>query len=281
MGVFRRVGDRSIIHGFGCGGAANRRGSATPLQGVVTMRRMRWIVGLVAVCSLSGSVWADAVDDVIKKLDESLAKIKSFSMKMKMESTTQMGEMKSRTDAQGTMEFLRKDAKELTRTEMDMKSEMSGAGMDQKMSMKSLQISDGHFSWSLVEHMEGPQKGLKFASKSEYQGQMMSAKSMKDLGVLKLLPEEKVDGADCYVIEATMKEMPNTKQVSYFRKADGIAAKAVTLTDGKPTGTMTMTDIKVNSDISADRFVFKAPEGVEVQDTTKAATPAAPAVEKP
>jgi outer membrane lipoprotein-sorting protein len=39
--------------------------------------------------------------------------------------------------------------------------------------------------------------------------------------------------------------------------------------DGKPMTTMTYTDIKINPDIPADRFVFKAPEGVQVQDMSK------------
>jgi outer membrane lipoprotein-sorting protein len=39
--------------------------------------------------------------------------------------------------------------------------------------------------------------------------------------------------------------------------------------DGKPMNTMTYSDIKINDKISPDRFVFKAPPGVEVQDLSK------------
>lgn len=236
------------------------------------MRRMRWIVGVIAVCSLSAPALAESVDDAIKKLDESFAKLKSFTMKMQMEQKSEG----NRTDAKGTMEFARKDGKDFSRTDMDMTTEMKGEGMDLKMVMKSQQISDGQFSWSYIEYLDGPQKGMKQAFKNAYQGQMMSAKSLKEMGELKLLPDEKVDGADCYVIEAAMKHAPGTTQVNYFRKADGIAAKAVTNKDGKPIGTMTMTDIKINADIPADRFVFKAPEGVQVQDMTNPSAPSTP-----
>jgi outer membrane lipoprotein-sorting protein len=39
---------------------------------------------------------------------------------------------------------------------------------------------------------------------------------------------------------------------------------------------MTYTDVKVNEDISPERFVFKAPEGVTVQDMDAPTPPPAP-----
>jgi outer membrane lipoprotein-sorting protein len=236
------------------------------------MRRMRWIVGVIAVCSLSAPVLAESVDDVIKKLDDSLAKIKSFSLKLQMEQKAEG----YRVETKGTMQFMRKDGKELSRTDTDSTSEIKAGDSDIKTVMKSQQISDGQFAWSYIEYVEGPQKGVKQAFKNAYQGQMISAKSLKDLGEVKLLPDEKVDGADCYVIETSMKQIPGTKQVSYFRKSDGIAAKAVTISNDKPIGTLNMTDIKPNADIPADRFVFKAPDGVQVQDMTNPSAPSAP-----
>lgn len=245
------------------------------------MRRMRWIVGLIAVSSLAVPAMADSVDDVIKKLEESFSKLKSFSMKMRMEQKSEGSTM----DGKGTMEFMRKDGKDLSHTDMDMTTEMKGQGFEMKMVMKSQQVSDGQFSYSYIEYLDGPQKGMKQAFKNKAENQNMSPKYLKEMGDLKMLPDEKVDGADCYVIEVTLKQAPTTKQVNYFRKADGIAAKAITTDNGKQIGTMTMSDIKVNPDLPADRFVFKAPEGVEVQDMTKtdgagAPTPA-PTPEKP
>lgn len=238
------------------------------------MRRVHWIVGVIAVCSLSAPALADTVDDVIKKLDETFTKLKSFSMKVKMDYAAEGTKMQS----ESSLEFARKDGKELMRSESESKTDIKTEGFESKMLTKSLSVLDGQFSWSLMEHLEGPQKGLKQAFKQPYQPQTASPKHLKDQGDLKLLPDEKVDGADCHVIEVTLKAQPNTKSINYFRKADGITAKSVTMEGGKQVGSMTTSDIKVNPDIPAERFVFKAPEGVQVQDMTGGppTTPATP-----
>lgn len=230
----------------------------------------RIAIGFLAVLGLAFSAAAESVDDVIKKLDEAGAKLKSYSAKLKMDQKMEMGAMKTVTEMSGTIEFARKDGKELFRNEMDSKMVTEGGGTDMKMVQKTLMVSDGEFMWMLNDAIDGPTKGQKSATKSKAQGDMMSARNMKEMGDLKLLPDEKIDGEDCYVIEALMKGgMPGMKQVVYYRKSDGITAKSVTIMNDKPIGTMTMSDIKINPNLDADRFVFKAPEGVEVVDMTK------------
>jgi outer membrane lipoprotein-sorting protein len=93
---------------------------------------------------------------------------------------------------------------------------------------------------------------------------------------LKVLPDAAVDGKDAWVIEATPKDSKNaemmTKMVTYYDKKTGLPIKSVGYgKDGKVVNTMTISDIKTNADIPADRFVFKAPPGVEVMDMTKVA----------
>jgi hypothetical protein len=55
--------------------------------------------------------------------------------------------------------------------------------------------------------------------------------------------------------------------VNYFDKKTGIGLKTVSF-DEKDKAVMTSvtTDVKINADIKDDRFVFKAPEGVQVVD---------------
>ena len=86
---------------------------------------------------------------------------------------------------------------------------------------------------------------------------------------LKVLPDSSSDGRAAWVIEATPKpdQAGQGKTVIHYDKESGQMIKMITYTpDGKPMATMTYTDIKVNDKISPDRFVFKAPPGVEVQD---------------
>ena len=55
-----------------------------------------------------------------------------------------------------------------------------------------------------------------------------------------------------------------------FHKESGQMIKMIAYSpDGKPMATTTFSDIKINPKISPDRFVFKAPPGVTVQDMTK------------
>ena len=60
-----------------------------------------------------------------------------------------------------------------------------------------------------------------------------------------------------------------SKMVTHYRKDCGQSVKTVTYAkDGKVTMTSVTSDVKVNPSLSDDRFVFKAPAGVEVQDMT-------------
>ncbi len=67
-----------------------------------------------------------------------------------------------------------------------------------------------------------------------------------------------------------MRRSAAAEQFMYFEKATGMMVKMV----GKDSAGKVMmetltTDLKVNSSISADRFVFNAPEGVQVIDMTQ------------
>ena len=97
-------------------------------------------------------------------------------------------------------------------------------------------------------------------------------KVWRDTAELKVLPDSSSDGRAAWVIEATPKpdQAGQGKTVIHYDKESGQMIKMVAYTpDGKPMTTMTYSDIKINDKISPDRFVFKAPPGVEVQDLSK------------
>ena len=61
--------------------------------------------------------------------------------------------------------------------------------------------------------------------------------------------------------------VPQRKMVFFFRQDIGLMVRMVSHNEaGKPVTTMTYGDIKLDVDIEPGRFVFKAPEGVEVLD---------------
>ena len=131
-------------------------------------------------------------------------------------------------------------------------------------------MSDGKFSYSLVEHA-----GQKVATKSKAgpteRGEIKYIfEAMRSGSTLKVLPDEKSAGYDCYVIECTAKgpeAAAMVRQVHYFAKDLGLDIKTIGYDPaGKVIFTTETFDIKKNAKIDPDRFVFKAPPGVQVID---------------
>ena len=213
----------------------------------------------------AGALAGETLESVEKKIIEQWSKLKSMSAKTTMEMTMQGMSMKS----DGTTEYLNDQGKEKYR--MDMKMEQSFG--DQKMEGSVSTISDGTFVYNLNDMM-----GQKMAMKQKADslqgapGGRQMFDNMKKNSELTLLPDEKIDGQAAYVIESKPKSpgpQPMSKSKMYFAKDSGIMIKMVGLdAEGKAIMTMNVKDVKLNPKISPDRFVFKAPEGVQVMDMT-------------
>ncbi len=256
---------------------------------------MRRTIGLmmvlVAGCAMAARA-AETLESVEKKIAEEVGKYKTLQYSMHMVSDMALGEqMSTKTSSDGQTQAMRKGDKVLSR--MDSKSRMTtkmGDQPPQTQEVSSLMVNDGEYMYTLTEAA-----GQKMAHKSKPDPKMAgvdpldtkkSFDTMRKDYNLKLLPDQAVDGKDCWVIEATPKDtkdpnMPIGRTVSFYEKKTGLPVKSVSYDKaGKVASTMTISDVKVNADIAAERFVFKAPPGVEVMDMTKmggmGSTPAAP-----
>ena len=229
---------------------------------------------------------ADDLEAVQKKIHAAWEKQKSMTGKMAMITHMELGGMAMDGKGDGTVEFLRDGAKVKTRT--DMKSTMTRKMGDQetKMEQSMLYVSDGEFGYTLTEMM-----GQKSAVKSKVDPRMtgepkgMFEELAKDY-ILKLLPEETVDGLKTYVIEATPKEKdaagPGTRMLLGFHQDSGFVVKMQMFgADEKPMTTMTYSDLKFDTKIDPEHFKFKAPDGVTVMDQTVEQPVAAPAASQP
>ena len=89
---------------------------------------------------------------------------------------------------------------------------------------------------------------------------------------MKVLPDEKVDGKDTFVIEAVPKGLarqPVTKMKYYLEKENGTVVKLLGYDRaGSEIMSIVYSNIKINPEIDVSRFVFQAPEGVQVMDMT-------------
>lgn len=214
---------------------------------------------------------AKTIEEVEKDLVAAMKKTKSIKgdMKTEFKVANQGFEMKSTTV--GVVESLREGELYMARSEGTTDSMQKMAGTETKKQQKTLSISDGKFSYTLTES-----DGVKQATKSKaVEGDRLPWKDYGKDAKFKVLPDEKVDGADCYVIEMNMAAgMPGAgmgKMVFYCRKDCGMQAKMVGFgPDGTEMMNMTIKNIVLNKGVSADRFVFKAPEGVTVTDATGA-----------
>lgn len=242
-------------------------------RGKNTMQK-RFMLATTALLAFAVTAQAETLQDVQNKIHDIVSKYKSLQFKMKMTSDMNMGGASTKTDSTSEIETARKGDMVMSRVHTKMKTSSSMAGQEYKMDMESLSISDGKVMWTISE---SPQKTI---SKMKHDPNMNNYfspkegwKAMAEHYNIKLLPDETIDGKSCWVIEmepkdATMK-MAQSKTVSYYDKKTGISPKTITFgPDGKKSGEVVMSDVKIDADISADRFAYTPPAGAKVEDMT-------------
>ena len=215
------------------------------------------------------TVSAETLEEVSKKIAAATEKLNSFSAKTKMVTEMKQEGFSLVSTTEGTTEMLRKGGDFLMRTENKGATQTTVGGNVTKQESSVLMISDGSFAYTVSEAA-----GAKSAQKIKLEKPDVDPfKVWRTTADLKVLPDSSSDGQAAWVIEATPKSdqaAGQGKTVLHFHKDSGQMIKMVTFTpDGKPMSTMTYNDIKINDKISPDRFVFKAPPGVEVQDLSK------------
>jgi len=236
------------------------------------------VFGLAFLTAVAAPARADSADDVKKKIHDKVAGLKSFMMKMK---TTHDSEMEGGVSTKGESDMIWEAVKTGDKTwksRMEMTSKMvtKMQGNEQKMDSNVLNIYDGTYSYTYSEGM-GMKNAMKQKAdpKTNYNpfDQMTLFKQQEPMYNYKLLADEKVEGKTCWVLELTPKDenikKVTSKAVTWYDQATGLNVKSITYDPkGKVSSTSIVTESKTDSNIPADRFVFKAPAGVEVQDLT-------------
>lgn len=231
------------------------------------MRMLLCGVGILALgFGLTGSAVAgETFEEVSKKIAAAAEKVKSFSSKSKTVVEMKQEGFSMSSTTEGTYEMVRKGDAYLLRTETRTRSETSIMGKTTKTESTMLMIMDGEYSYTLTET-----DTVKVAQKrriKDPQSHVDALKSWGDTADMKVLADASVDGQAVWVIEMTPKGGDQGRTVLSYHKESGQMIKMVSYTpDGKPMSTMTSTDIKVNERISPERFVFKAPPGVTVEE---------------
>jgi outer membrane lipoprotein-sorting protein len=243
-------------------------------------RTISLAVVLVAGCAMAARA-AETLESVEKKIAEQAGKYKTLQYDTHMVSDMSIGEgMSSKSTMDGQVQAMRKAGKVLSRVDSKSRTTMKmGDAPAQTQEVSSLMVNDGQYVYTLTDvggqKMAHKTKPDPKAAGADPMDTKQTFDAMRKEFNLKILPDQTVDGKDCWVIEATAKDAkaPNTivaRMVMDYDKKTGLPVKSVSYDmAGKVSSTMTISDVKVNPEIPADRFVFKAPPGVEVMDMTK------------
>ena len=219
----------------------------------------------------------DTLESVEKTVIERGKKITSMQYKSRSVSNYDTAGWKYKAKTEGESWYKKQGDTTLFRMESTTQSVTVQDGKEVKSKSISTMVCDGKFIYTLTD-TDGQKSAMKLNMAN--QSWIMDKAYFDNLrkgNTLKLLPDETVEGRSTYVIEATPKETgaSSTTGVSYmyFDKKTGLVIKMVSKdTSGNIVMTSVSTDLKVNSSISDDRFVFKTPEGVQLIDTTQTQT---------
>ncbi|NOX58015.1 MAG: hypothetical protein GXP29_04050 [Planctomycetes bacterium] len=238
---------------------------------MLKMNRLCAFVLLSAFCAVP--CFAETFEEVEKKIRDAVKKTKSFKADIKSEMQMKMEGFEMRSLMVGKMESVLDGELYKMYSEAASDSTQKVAGVERKTKQNMIGISDGKFLYTVVEE-DGKKQATKTKAPSRADSEVPWAVFRKN-GDFKVLPDEKIDGQDCYVIEMKMKTPPVggglKRTVFYCRKDCGAQIKVVGYaSDDKVMMTTTYTNVEINKDIPASRFVFKAPEGVTVVDRTGA-----------
>lgn len=232
--------------------------------------RILSVISAFAVLAFVGLASAEeTLESVEKNILESLGKHTSWAGQVTVTFDMQEPDFRMSGTKRGLYEYAKKKRRIMFRRELNITGVEVIDGQESKFQESETRICDGQFVHTLTENM-GRQTATKVRARP---GRIMGAsKSLfrrwHRLYDLKLLPDESVHGDQAYVIEAKPKlgdpGLP-ARTLFYFSKNSGILIKRVHQDDkGKTTESTTFSSIILNPEIDPQRFVFEAPDGIEI-----------------
>lgn len=243
-------------------------------------RTLGIVSAALLVLSLSTPLFGETLEEVEKKISDMQAKYKSIQIKSKHKQDLVTEDMTIKDEGETTAEYKRKGEKGY-QARVESKSKGTRKLKDkeeEKTEMSTLMVHDGEYMYILTITPEQKsamkQKPDAKSDLNPFDAAQLFKEQHKNFNI-KLLPDETIEGKAVYAIETTPKKGDENpilgKSISYYDKKTGISVKTIAYNpQGKPYLTSITTEVKLDSDIPDSRFVFKAPEGVQVFDMTKA-----------
>lgn len=238
----------------------------------------RSVFGWAILVSATFSAAAEDLASAQNKVIDAWAGTKSVSAKVtkKVDMVAGNGN-RIRSDGKGTYEMARDGNKVRFRleTESETAIRIKDSEKDMKLPAKALIVDDGEWYYSLQSAMGRPNAFREKSEGARRDAAVNDRKALFDLlardNEMTLGKDDKVAGTDCYVFDAKPKPGksagPHVKVLYAFAKDSGMLVKIAKLNDkGEEIETEIYGDAKINEKIDPKRFVFEAPEGVQVKD---------------
>ncbi len=233
------------------------------------------LVVFIATMALSSALFgAETLEGVESEIQALWEKVDSYSARLKTASSSEKGGLDMSVKGTGTVECLKKGGKVLFRTEM-IQSMSAG---EQKIEQKIMSVFDGEHIFSYTEAL-----GQKVAVKMKYDeesgiiagsGEKLFDQ-LREVFKMELLPDEKINGEQCYVVELRNKALGLDGKADeglsklYISRKTGLQIQMDKLDSaGKAVSKRSYENIKLNPGIDESRFRFEPPEGVQLLDMT-------------
>lgn len=263
------------------GGGIPLGSDGTPAEGMIDMTTRMVTVGLIAGVMLGAApaVRADTLEEVENRIAEAIQKHKSLIITMRVMFDRKLGALEVKSKSETVSEYrILGDGHWLARIETKQRGTLRFQDApERKTESSTLTIRDGTHNYTYYESEE-----RKHVMKSRIDPERLTDplgvraqfKALRDSVVQKLIRDETVDGKRCYVIETTLRkeeaaheDLDFVRSVTWYDKESGVMLKAAGYDEsGREVMSFVTTEVRIDADIPDDRFVFKAPAGVDVVD---------------
>lgn len=251
----------------------------------MTRGKVSWVAAVVLLAA--ASVRADeTLDQVSRRLDDLVRQYRTIRYKVKLISNMTYNGQLVRGSQEMDHEILRlPDGRALTRYEARdrvRRRAISQPGQpvqpEQVEESYALSVFDGQYLYDL---RQGPKRIFAVKTKPARNphdpvGLLQHAREQFDVY---LLPERTFEGKEVYAIEFLTR--PNEagavvrRIVTYTNRKTGLPIRTMSYDkEGRVVNIAAVVESHLNEDIPADRFVFQAPPGVQIEDRTAASSPA-------
>lgn len=215
----------------------------------------------------------ETVESVEEKILALRGRVKSFTATIDVKFDSSQGDAWVKSHTYGPMAYFFDGDKVLYRIDMTVETKQIGGGEDEETTETQTLMSDGEYMYQF-----GTQRGAKKAYKARIDKLQSSVPSPEFFFFLRrdynlsVLPDEQVDGKDCWVIRAAKiseEEVLQLKTLTYFRKDIPLMVKTVNYDRFDNVMQVTkISDIQIDVPVDPKQFVFHLDPDCELQDQT-------------